>query len=186
MIARRGSDDAGEAVQGLADDVEELVVPVGEAAAAEPGDCRAGHAHGRGEDRRALRKGQVTAAGGDDQTITIWDLRTGQELQTLQPNAGTILAVEFSPDGERLAAGSTSGGVTLWDSRTLTPDVRVELLAADLLADLLPQASSDDELRHLIHERASLDEAVRHRALEMTHADWKARASAKIAAKKSP
>jgi eukaryotic-like serine/threonine-protein kinase len=109
-----------------------------------------------------------------DPTVRVWDVSTGQELQTLRPNAGNICAVAFSPDGGRLAA-ALGGVVLVWDARPLTAEVRRELLAADLLNQLLPQVTSKEELVRLIGERSSIDTGVRDLALEMTRSMWRPR-----------
>ena len=53
--------------------------------------------------------------GGRDQTIKIWDLTTGQALQTLKGHRGLIWSVACSLDGKQLASGSNDGTVKLWD-----------------------------------------------------------------------
>jgi eukaryotic-like serine/threonine-protein kinase len=116
---------------------------------------------------------RLASSGTDsDPTVRVWDVSTGQELQTLRPNAGNICAVAFSPEGGRLAA-ALGGVVTVWDARPLTAEVRTELLAANLLNQLLPQVNSKEELVRLIRERSSIDEGVRDRALEMTRSIWR-------------
>jgi WD40 repeat protein len=116
------------------------------------------------------------ASRGDDQTVTIGDLPTGRELQTLKPNAGVVFGVEFSPDGGRLAAASLPFPVTVWDARPLTADVRAELVAADLLDKFLPRVKIDGALPRLIRDRSSIDKAVRRRALEWRASAGKRRA----------
>ena len=59
--------------------------------------------------------GKRLVTGGRDQTIKIWDLTTGQALQTLKGHGGLIWSVACSLDGKRLASGSNDGTVKLWD-----------------------------------------------------------------------
>jgi hypothetical protein len=60
--------------------------------------------------------GRRLASGGDDDTMKLWDTRSGQEVLTLRGQTQQVLSVAFSPDGQRLA--SASGTVKLWDTRS--------------------------------------------------------------------
>jgi WD40 repeat protein/serine/threonine protein kinase len=63
--------------------------------------------------------GRYLASGSWDATVKIWDVNTGQELQTLRGHAGSIYGLAFSPDGRRLATASGSashGEVKVWDA----------------------------------------------------------------------
>ncbi|MCC9609507.1 ankyrin repeat domain-containing protein [Blastopirellula sp. JC732] len=52
--------------------------------------------------------GNLIAAGGDDQTVRIWDRITGEQLTEI-PTSSFVYSLAFSPEGERLAIGD--GGV---------------------------------------------------------------------------
>jgi hypothetical protein len=54
----------------------------------------------------------------------------------------------------------------------LTPALRTEINAANLLAALVPQSSSETRLVRQIRRQPIVDEAVRARALERAHAGW--------------
>ena len=58
---------------------------------------------------------KTLATGGEDKTIRLWDVATGQELSTLKGHTDEINAVAFSPDGKRLATGSSDRTIKLWD-----------------------------------------------------------------------
>jgi WD40 repeat protein len=45
--------------------------------------------------------------------VKVWDAQTGQELLSLKGHTGAVGSVAFSPDGKRLAGGST-----VWDAQT--------------------------------------------------------------------
>ena len=62
--------------------------------------------------------GQTLASGSDDQTIRLWDVRTGKELATLTGHKGPISSVVFSPDGRTLASAARDKTIRLWDVRT--------------------------------------------------------------------
>ena len=48
--------------------------------------------------------GRRLATGGEENTVKIWDVQTGKELQTLRGHSGDVYTVAFSPDDE--AGGS--------------------------------------------------------------------------------
>jgi tetratricopeptide (TPR) repeat protein len=64
--------------------------------------------------------GQRLASAGEDGTIIVWDVATGQEALTLRRQLICASSVAFSPDGHRLvAAGAITGGfegVIVWDT----------------------------------------------------------------------
>lgn len=58
------------------------------------------------------------AAACDDQTIRVWNTRTGAELRTLRGHTKSVRAVSYRPDGQQLASGSDDGTIRLWDAAT--------------------------------------------------------------------
>ena len=61
--------------------------------------------------------GKVIAAGGDSDTIRLWDRGTGELVRTLPGHPERVVGAAFSPDGTMLASSSTDGLVKLWDYR---------------------------------------------------------------------
>jgi WD40 repeat protein len=61
----------------------------------------------------------LLAAASDD-TVQLWDARTGQELHTLRGHTSPVLRVAFasSQRGAVLASASGDGTIKLWDTRT--------------------------------------------------------------------
>lgn len=57
----------------------------------------------------------VIASGSIDDTIKLWDIRTGQELKTLKGHRSWVNSVAFSPDGKLLISGSADKTIKLWD-----------------------------------------------------------------------
>ncbi len=62
--------------------------------------------------------GQRLASASWDQTVRVWDARTGQETLTLTGHTASVVAVAFSPDGQRLASAGDDRAVRVWDART--------------------------------------------------------------------
>jgi WD40 repeat protein len=66
--------------------------------------------------------GQRLASASDDQTVRLWDVRTGRRLgEPLAGHDSFVLDVAFSPDGQRLASAGNDGTVRLWDAETGDP-----------------------------------------------------------------
>ena len=59
--------------------------------------------------------GRGLATGGQDTTVRLWDINTGEHLRTLNGHTDDVWSVVFSPDGRTLASGSQDGTVLLWE-----------------------------------------------------------------------
>ncbi len=62
--------------------------------------------------------GQKFASGSDDQTIKIWNLNEGKELNTLRGHTNWVYSVAISPDGQTLVSGSKDQTVKVWNLNT--------------------------------------------------------------------
>lgn len=59
--------------------------------------------------------GYLLASGSYDHTVKLWDVNTGECLETLAEHTDWIWSIGFSPDGRTLASGSRDRTVKLWD-----------------------------------------------------------------------
>lgn len=73
-----------------------------------------GHTNGIGA-LAASQDGRFVASAGMDQSINIWDAKTGLLLHSLSGHDGSIESVAFSPDSKSLVSGSYDKTVKLWD-----------------------------------------------------------------------
>ncbi len=62
--------------------------------------------------------GRTLAAGGYDQTLTLWDLETGRRRFAVKAHNGQIWEIAFSPDGRRVVTASADAKAILWDAMT--------------------------------------------------------------------
>jgi serine/threonine protein kinase len=76
-------------------------------------------AHSQGISSIAIASdGQTLATGSFDKTIKLWNLQTGQELQTFRGHSGRILSVAIAPKEPILATGSDDKTIKLWNLKT--------------------------------------------------------------------
>ena len=63
-------------------------------------------------------EGYLLASGGDDGSIKLWELSTGNSIQTLKGHANVTSGLTFSPDGQLLASSGDDGSIKLWEPST--------------------------------------------------------------------
>ena len=91
--------------------------------------------------------GQILVSGSDDNTITIWDLSTGQELRTLTGHSDSVNSVVISPDGQTVVSGSSDKTIKIWqlstgqELRTLEGDGLINSLAISPDGQILVSSS---------------------------------------------
>ena len=59
--------------------------------------------------------GKILAAGGWGNTIGLWDVATGEHIETFSGHTSRVESVAFNSDSTVLASGSRDGTVLLWD-----------------------------------------------------------------------
>ncbi|WP_158263095.1 pentapeptide repeat-containing protein, partial [Amycolatopsis sp. CA-128772] len=61
---------------------------------------------------------RLATAGASDGTARVWDVMTGEVLNTFTGHTGSVRGVAFSPDGARLATADSGGTARVWDVMT--------------------------------------------------------------------
>jgi WD40 repeat protein len=62
--------------------------------------------------------GTALATAGDDGTVRLWDVVTGQQRVLFTGHSGSVRSVAFSPDGGTVSSGGDDRLIRLWDVRT--------------------------------------------------------------------
>ncbi|MBD2100309.1 serine/threonine-protein kinase [Leptolyngbya sp. FACHB-261] len=62
--------------------------------------------------------GEILASGGYDRTVKLWNLNTGEQLQTLSDHRERVTSLTISSDGKLLASGSHDRTIKLWNLAT--------------------------------------------------------------------
>jgi len=62
--------------------------------------------------------GQLLATGGDDFTIKLWHLATGECVSTFSGHASAVLEILFHPDRNCLITGSADRTIKIWSLST--------------------------------------------------------------------
>ncbi len=60
-------------------------------------------------------QGETLASGSSDNTVKLWDVRSGQLLRTLEGHQTPVWSLAFDPQTGTLASGGGDGVVRLWD-----------------------------------------------------------------------
>ena len=109
--------------------------------------------------------GKRLASVGWDYTLRIWDAATGQEALLL--NCPTpVYNVEFSPDGNQLAA-TGDRLVMIWDARPWTPEVAIEREAVSQLSHLFAKPLRRSDVAHYLQNSALIRPQARDLALSL-------------------
>jgi WD40 repeat protein/serine/threonine protein kinase len=65
--------------------------------------------------------GGSPSAGGEDNTVRLWDRQTGDALAVLAGHQDSVSGVAFSPDGRLLVSASYDGTLIVWDVESRQP-----------------------------------------------------------------
>jgi WD40 repeat protein len=62
--------------------------------------------------------GKTVASGSEDNTVRLWDVKTGKETARLEGHEAAVAALAFTPDGTVLTSSSPDGSVRQWEVST--------------------------------------------------------------------
>jgi len=65
----------------------------------------------------------------DDGTVRLWDLATGREVLTFEPNIGAIQLADFSRNGNVIVVVGGAGEIVAWDCGSRTAKRRTDVPA---------------------------------------------------------
>lgn len=72
------------------------------------------------------KNGEILASGGDDKTIKLWSVKTGEAIATLCGHSQAVNSLAFSADGETIASASSDRTVKLWNLNSNQPILTLE------------------------------------------------------------
>ena len=109
---------------------------------------------------------------------SMWNLERGEKVLALNAGPSSFGASALSPNGERVAAGTTDGFIRIWDTMVVD-DRRASYLrstsreveARQLVDDLFAEHANYDLVKRALHDDDTLDDELREQALRKAHKD---------------
>ena len=89
--------------------------------------------------------GQTLLSCSADNTLRLWDRKTGQEICRFSGHTDSVSSCAFSPDGQTLLSGSDDNTLRLWDRKTGQEIARLDLLWRVLDISLKPDKEQKEK-----------------------------------------
>ena len=67
---------------------------------------------------RSAQQETIIVSASDDQTLKVWDARTGEERRTLRGHTDGVNGCAISPSGDFIVSASDDQTLKVWDART--------------------------------------------------------------------
>ena len=61
---------------------------------------------------------QQLLSGSQDNSIRLWDVKTGKQTALFAGHSSWVVAAKFSPDGSLIASADAAGNIKIWDVKT--------------------------------------------------------------------
>ncbi len=123
--------------------------------------------------------GNYVASAGIDQTVQVWEARTGKKIATYTGHSGAVQAVAWSPDGKLLASASVDKTVQVWEALTAKPMLTYsghtqQVLTVGWSPDgkQLASAGADMQVHIWNAEQGTLQQTFRDHTLTVTCVAW--------------
>ena len=68
-----------------------------------------------------MYKRQHIISASDDNSLKLWDAKSGQEILSLSGHSNSVLSAAFSPDGKHIISASADHSLKLWDAKSGQP-----------------------------------------------------------------
>ena len=100
---------------------------------------------------------QRVVSGSADNTLRVWDLRSGETIRTLEGHTNYVLGVSWKSDGETIDSSSADHTIKLWEAetgdqrRTISQQLTKHVTAVQFVGDSNNVISSSGDKRVRIH-----------------------------------
>jgi WD40 repeat protein len=91
--------------------------------------------------------GRILATAKQDQTVQLWDVLSGKELQRFSGYGLSVHAMTFSPDGKFLATGHEEGTILVWDVSLARPKAAQVTRSANEIESYWKDLAGDDAVK---------------------------------------
>jgi len=93
--------------------------------------------------------GKHAISGSNDNTLRVWDIESGEEMQRLVGHTDSVEAVAVTPDGKHAISGSRDGALRVWDIESGEEIQRLVLRVWDI--------ESGEEIQRLVGHTDSVE-----------------------------